>query len=101
MLSDAPIDLPVRPVVPAVLAALRATGTAVLVAPPGSGKTTLVPLAVAEEVSGRVLVAQPRPGGRPRRRAGWPHYSTNGWASGSGTPCVATAESARAPGSRW
>ncbi|MCN0178827.1 ATP-dependent helicase HrpB [Salinispora arenicola] len=60
MLSDAPIDLPVRPVVPAVLAALRATGTAVLVAPPGSGKTTLVPLAVAEEVSGRVLVAQPR-----------------------------------------
>ncbi|ABP54207.1 ATP-dependent helicase HrpB [Salinispora tropica] len=60
MYSDAPDDLPVRPVVPAVLAALRATGAAVLVAPPGSGKTTLVPLAVAEEVTGRVLVAQPR-----------------------------------------
>lgn len=60
MYSDAPVDLPVRPVVPAVLAALHATGTAVLVAPPGSGKTTLLPLAVAEEVTGRVLVAQPR-----------------------------------------
>ncbi|NYT95159.1 ATP-dependent helicase HrpB [Salinispora sp. H7-4] len=60
MFSEAPIDLPVRPVVPAVLAALHATGTAVLVAPPGSGKTTLLPLAVAEEVTGRVLVAQPR-----------------------------------------
>lgn len=60
MFSEAPTDLPVRPVVPAVLAALRATGTAVLVAPPGSGKTTLLPLAVAEEVTGRVLVAQPR-----------------------------------------
>ncbi|WP_018253248.1 ATP-dependent helicase HrpB [Salinispora mooreana] len=60
MHSDAPFDLPVRPVVPAVLAALHATGTAVLVAPPGSGKTTLLPLAVAEEVTSRVLVAQPR-----------------------------------------
>ncbi|WP_027660939.1 ATP-dependent helicase HrpB [Salinispora fenicalii] len=60
MFSDAPFDLPVRPVVPAVLAALHATGTAVLVAPPGSGKTTLLPLAVAAEVTGRVLVAQPR-----------------------------------------
>jgi ATP-dependent helicase HrpB len=38
--------LPVRAVLPDVLAALRESGTAVLVAPPGSGKTTLVPLAL-------------------------------------------------------
>ncbi|ADP83693.1 ATP-dependent helicase HrpB [Pseudofrankia inefficax] len=65
-------DLPVRDVLPALLAALagdlRAApgsgagprGAAVLVAPPGTGKTTLVPLALADEVSGRVVVAEPR-----------------------------------------
>ena len=31
-----------------------------LVAPPGTGKTTLVPLALADVVTGRVLVAEPR-----------------------------------------
>ncbi|MFC4144937.1 ATP-dependent RNA helicase [Micromonospora mangrovi] len=60
MLSDVPLDLPVRPVLPALVAALRDAGSAVLVAPPGTGKTTLAPLAVADEVTGRVLVAQPR-----------------------------------------
>ncbi len=65
-------DLPLRAVLPAVLAALDAAGTAVLVAPPGTGKTTLVPLALAglldEPDDGpsagtppvRVLVAEPR-----------------------------------------
>ncbi|MEU6078498.1 ATP-dependent helicase HrpB [Micromonospora sp. NPDC047074] len=60
MLSDVRLDLPVRPVLPEVVAALRGTGTGVLVAPPGTGKTSLAPLAVADEVTGRVLVAQPR-----------------------------------------
>ncbi|WP_045875901.1 ATP-dependent helicase HrpB [Pseudofrankia sp. DC12] len=71
------VDLPVRDVLPALIAALTgdgrstrgpgaapdgadAGGAAVLVAPPGTGKTTLVPLALADEVSGRVLVAEPR-----------------------------------------
>jgi ATP-dependent RNA helicase HrpB len=52
-------DLPVRAVLPEVLSALDAHGTAVLVAPPGTGKTTLVPLALASG-SGRVVVAEPR-----------------------------------------
>ncbi len=39
---------------------LAAHGTAVLVAPPGTGKTTLVPLALGAENNGRVLVAEPR-----------------------------------------
>lgn len=60
MLSDVPLDLPVRPVLPALVGALRDAGTAVLVAPPGTGKTTLAPLAVADEVAGRVVIAQPR-----------------------------------------
>ena len=57
MLPDEP-DLPVRAVLPAVRAALRDHGGAVLVAPPGAGKTTLAPLDLARD--GRVLVAEPR-----------------------------------------
>ncbi|WP_281899072.1 ATP-dependent helicase HrpB [Micromonospora humidisoli] len=60
MLRDVPLDLPVRPALPPLLRALTGTGSAVLVAPPGTGKTTLAPLAVADGVAGRVLVAQPR-----------------------------------------
>lgn len=60
MLSDVRLDLPVRAALPAVVAALRTTGAGVLVAPPGTGKTTLAPLAVAEQVDGRVVIAQPR-----------------------------------------
>ncbi|MGK5739608.1 ATP-dependent helicase HrpB [Micromonospora sp. URMC 103] len=60
MLSDVRLDLPVRPTLPALVEALGAAGTGVLVAPPGTGKTTLAPLAVADRVAGRVVVAQPR-----------------------------------------
>ena len=56
--ADALPDLPIRAVLPAVVAALARTGAAVLVAPPGTGKTTLVPLALAG--AGRVIVAEPR-----------------------------------------
>ncbi|MEB3367178.1 ATP-dependent helicase HrpB [Saccharopolyspora mangrovi] len=52
-------DLPVRPVLGEVTSALTGHGTAVLVAPPGTGKTTLVPLALAE-AGLRVVVAEPR-----------------------------------------
>ncbi|MFD2467988.1 ATP-dependent helicase HrpB [Amycolatopsis silviterrae] len=57
-LSSLP-DLPVRAVLPSVLSALDDHGTAVLVAPPGTGKTTLVPLAL-NRGEGRVVVAEPR-----------------------------------------
>src|SRR5439155_9264627 len=57
---SADADLPVRAVLPALLAALDGGGAAVLVAPPGSGKTTLVPLALAGRVPGRIVVAEPR-----------------------------------------
>ncbi|MEO3853730.1 ATP-dependent helicase HrpB [Acrocarpospora sp. B8E8] len=59
-------ELPVRHVVPDVVGALESAGTAVLTAPPGTGKTTLVPLALAGLVpglffsGGRVVVAEPR-----------------------------------------
>lgn len=53
-------DLPVRSALPALAGALALRGTAVLVAPPGTGKTTLVPLALADGVTGTVVVAEPR-----------------------------------------
>ncbi|MCW2682833.1 MAG: hrpB [Blastococcus sp.] len=53
-------DLPVRSALAALADALTASGAAVLVAPPGTGKTTLVPLALAGGVPGRILVAEPR-----------------------------------------
>ncbi|MEV4756559.1 ATP-dependent helicase HrpB [Micromonospora sp. NPDC049559] len=52
--------MPVHHVLPTVTGTLRDAGAAVLVAPPGTGKTTLVPLALAERFDGRVLVSQPR-----------------------------------------
>ena len=56
--------LPIDDALPAVSAALRDPGHAVLTAPPGSGKTTIVPLALLEEdwILGRILVLEPRPG---------------------------------------
>jgi ATP-dependent helicase HrpB len=53
-------DLPVRAVLGEITAALADAGAAVLVAPPGTGKTTLVPLALAAAGDGRVVVAEPR-----------------------------------------
>ncbi|MFF5078976.1 ATP-dependent RNA helicase [Actinoplanes sp. NPDC000266] len=57
--DDALPALPIRPVLPRVREALATAGAAVLVAPPGTGKTTLVPLALAGG-RGRVVVAEPR-----------------------------------------
>ncbi|MFE6095683.1 ATP-dependent helicase HrpB [Streptomyces massasporeus] len=61
---DALESLPVRGALPALDDALEGHGTAVLVAPPGTGKTTLVPLALAgllgEGPVARVIVAEPR-----------------------------------------
>ncbi|MET9485848.1 ATP-dependent helicase HrpB [Nocardia sp. NPDC006630] len=53
-------DLPVRAALDEIVGTLTARGTAVLVAPPGTGKTTLVPLALAAGTSGRIVVAEPR-----------------------------------------
>ncbi|MFE5187694.1 ATP-dependent helicase HrpB [Streptomyces sp. NPDC056628] len=61
---DALDALPVRGALPALTDALDGPGTAVLVAPPGTGKTTLVPLALAgllgDGPERRVVVAEPR-----------------------------------------
>jgi ATP-dependent helicase HrpB len=56
--------LPIDAALPGLTAALRATNAAVLVAPPGAGKTTRVPLVLAREewaqAARRILVLEPR-----------------------------------------
>ncbi|MFF3175371.1 ATP-dependent helicase HrpB [Streptomyces sp. NPDC057900] len=62
--TDALDQLPVRTAVPALRRALDDRGVAVLCAPPGTGKTTLVPLVLAgltgDGPPRRVVVAEPR-----------------------------------------
>ena len=56
-------ELPVTEALPTLLGTLAAGRNAVLVAPPGAGKTTLVPLALLEEPwrgDGRILMLEPR-----------------------------------------
>ena len=62
-------DLPIREALPALLAALDEETRAVLIAPPGAGKTTCVPLALldqpwlgamASEGNGKIIMLEPR-----------------------------------------
>src|SRR5437879_9631525 len=55
--------LPIDPVLPELTASLRRCAAAVLVAPPGAGKTTRVPLVLAAEpwaAGKKILVLEPR-----------------------------------------
>ncbi len=55
-------DLPINDILPELIDALKTRGVAVLQAPPGAGKTTVVPLAMlqANLVQGKILLLEPR-----------------------------------------
>lgn len=62
-MSPPTVGLPIEGSIPSVLAALADPGRAVLVAPPGSGKTTVVPLHLVDQPwSGgrKIVVLEPR-----------------------------------------
>ena len=62
-MAVAPSDLPVEECVPDLRRALDEAGSAVLVAPPGAGKTTIVPLRLLDEpwlAGRRIVVLEPR-----------------------------------------
>ena len=57
------LNLPITEVLPAVRDALRAGPNVVLEAPPGAGKTTIVPLSLLDQMwrgDGRILMLEPR-----------------------------------------
>ena len=53
-------DLPIAECLPRLLAAVAAEPNVVLVAPPGAGKTTTVPLALTDALPGRIVMLEPR-----------------------------------------
>jgi ATP-dependent helicase HrpB len=53
-------DLPVTEVLEPLVQALALQGAAVLVAPPGAGKTTIVPLYLLNLVEGKIILLEPR-----------------------------------------
>jgi ATP-dependent helicase HrpB len=53
-------DLPVTEVLEPLVHALALQGAAVLVAPPGAGKTTIVPLHLLNLVEGKIILLEPR-----------------------------------------
>ncbi|RWR26272.1 ATP-dependent helicase HrpB [Sinirhodobacter populi] len=52
--------LPIDAALPGLKSALAREGRAVLVAAPGAGKTTRVPLALLDQVAGRIVMLEPR-----------------------------------------
>lgn len=63
LLSEGGNALPVAAALPPLQNALTRTSNAVLVAPPGAGKTTLVPLALLDAPwrgDGRIVMLEPR-----------------------------------------
>lgn len=62
-MQSALAELPIRTVLPRVRAAIDGSSSAVIIAPPGAGKTTLVPLALREETwaqRGKLILLEPR-----------------------------------------
>ncbi|MFT4014185.1 MAG: ATP-dependent helicase HrpB [Paracoccus sp. (in: a-proteobacteria)] len=57
---DLPAPLPIDAVLPALIRALEGHGRAVLMAPPGAGKTTRVPLALLPVIRDRIVMLEPR-----------------------------------------
>ncbi|MEM5475329.1 ATP-dependent helicase HrpB [Pacificibacter sp. AS14] len=52
--------LPIDTVLPELVSAVQTHGQAVLMAPPGAGKTTRVPLALLPIISGKIIMLEPR-----------------------------------------
>ena len=101
----APTGLPVEECVPALREALGDAGSAVLVAPPGAGKTTVVPLRLLDEpwlAGRRIVVLEPRR--LATRAAARRMASLLGEEVGATVGYTHRATSARwgpPPGSRW
>jgi ATP-dependent helicase HrpB len=54
------MSLPIDDILPEFVARLKEAGCVVLMAPPGAGKTTRVPLALLPDVVGKIVMLEPR-----------------------------------------
>ena len=59
-MSDPMESLPALEAVPETASALQRNESVIVVAPPGTGKSTALPSALLDRVGGRILVTQPR-----------------------------------------
>ena len=59
-MTDPAAPLPIDDALPALRRAVADRGCAVLVAPPGAGKTTRVPLSLLDLIPGRIVMLEPR-----------------------------------------
>nr|WP_272213481.1 hypothetical protein [Marinicella sp. W31]MDC2879438.1 hypothetical protein [Marinicella sp. W31] len=96
--------LPVAAVLERLAAALRSDGRAVLAAPPGAGKTTLVPLhllASGTAGTGKIILLEPRR--LAARAAAFRMASLLGESPGrpSAIACALIPGYRRRPGSKW
>ena len=60
MTDRIPDPLPIDDALPALRDAMTRYGRAVLIAPPGAGKTTRVPLALLDQIKDKILMLEPR-----------------------------------------
>ena len=60
MRQEQPMNMPVESALPTLLEELNQKKRALLIAPPGSGKTTRVPLFLMEHMEGTILMLEPR-----------------------------------------
>ena len=96
--------LPIDEALPRIGAALHDGNSAVLVAPPGAGKTTRVPLALIDEdwvAGGKLIILEPRR--LAARAAAQRMADTLGERVGTRSACasVSARKSRRGRGSRW
>jgi hypothetical protein len=93
--------LPIDSVLSELTAALRARNAAVLVAPPGAGKTTRVPLVLADEPwaqGKKIIVLEPRRRARPLRA--WPRRLGRKPAARSAIGCASAPRCRAQPASK-
>ena len=102
-MTDLAAPLPIDEALPALRAALATHTRAVLVAPPGAGKTTRVPLALMDEPwakGGRLIVLEPRRLAARAAAARMAATLAKRSAGRSACACGSRASSRRAPASR-
>lgn len=93
--------LPIDPYRPRISELLRESPVFLLEAPPGTGKSTRVPLWALDALPGRVLLLEPRRAAARMLAAILQTLLAGRWEASSASPCARKRESAGQPDSWW